>query len=440
MIFGRRKKRKRDRGRKRIVGIGLDGFPFSLAARLIDEGVMPHLHRMAERGTFKRIKSVYPTVSGVAWSAFQTGKNPGEFGVYGFVDLTRDFDLTIPNAGDLKSPTMWQRLDEAGKQFAALGVPMTYPAPKVNGFMVSGFLAPQLDERACSSAGVLSQLEGMKYEIDIDPGVAIQDPVRFKEDLKRVAEARRDAALSLLNQDIQWDLFFVHVMDTDRLHHFMWNAVTDPGSKDAGYFYDFYKKTDDFLGQVIRSMGEDDQLFVCSDHGFCELKWEVQLNRWLKSEGYLDFENAPEKGYKALRPGSRAVSLVPGRIYILTESKWDGGGVTDAGYDPLRKELMAKLRDLRHPDTGEAVCKEVMGKEDVFEGPYTDSAPDIVCDPCNGFDLKARLGEGDVFEKGPRTGMHTYDDAMLLAGRSLRGVADSNNIVEVGRNVASYIL
>jgi uncharacterized sulfatase len=82
----------------------------------------------------------------------------------------------------------------------------------------------------------------------------------------------------------------------------------------------------------------------------------------------------------------------------------------------------------------------VLRKEDVFSGPYTDSAPDIVCDPCNGFDLKAKLGEGDIFEKGPRTGMHTYDDAMLLAGRGLRGVAEATNIAEVGRAVADYIL
>ncbi|MCK4375826.1 MAG: alkaline phosphatase family protein, partial [Candidatus Brocadiae bacterium] len=142
---------------KRIVGIGLDGFPYSLAEKLMYEGVMPNLHRMAERGTMKKIKSVYPTVSGVAWSAFQTGKRPGEFDVFGFVELRPDFDLYIPNHQDLKCETIWQRLDNAGKNWASLGVPMTYPAPEVKGFLVSGFLAPQLDERAVSRPGVLDQ-------------------------------------------------------------------------------------------------------------------------------------------------------------------------------------------------------------------------------------------------------------------------------------------
>jgi len=432
MIFGFGKAKK-------LVGIGLDGFPHSLAEKLTYDGIMPNLHKLAERGTLKRIKSVYPTVSNVAWSAFQTGANPGEFGVYGFVELRPDFEMVIPGYGDLKRKTLWQRLDEAGKRFAALSVPMTYPAPKLKGFLVSGFLAPELDERACSSQGVLDQLTGMKYEIDIDPTVAAESPERFKEDLKRVSEARRNAALSLLKQEEGWDLFFLHVMDTDRLHHFLWHAQDEAGGPDAAFFYDFYKKLDDFLGQVVKTVGEEN-LLICSDHGFCTLRWEVQLNRWLKREGYLDFENAPEKGYKAVRQGSRALSLVPGRIYILREGQWEQGVVTEKEYEPLRKELMDKLRAITHPATGEVVCRQVMRKEEVFKGAQADRAPDIVIDPCDGFDLKAKIGAGHLFEKGPRTGMHTYDDAMLLTGRGLGSIGEADNIAEVGRRVAKFIL
>jgi len=424
---------------RRVVGIGLDGFPFSLAARMIDEGLMPNLHRLVERGTFKRIKSVYPTVSGVAWSAFQTGKNPAEFGVFGFVELKPDFELYIPSYDDLKCQTIWARLTKAGKKFAALGVPMTYPAPKSDGFQVSGFLAPALDEKATSNASVLERLTAMEYEIDIDPSVAVQSLDRFREDLKRVSEKRQRAALNLLAEEQDWDLFFLHVMDTDRLHHFMWHAQ-DEGGENGGFFWDFYKDLDDFLGRVVKTVGDDASVLICSDHGFCELKWEVQLNRWLKNQGYLDYENDPQKGYKAIKPGSRAVSLVPGRIHILTQERWESGAVTAKEYDPLRRELMDRLRAITHPDTGEVVCKQVMKKEEVFKGPHMDAAPDIIIDPCNGYDLKAKLGAGHIFEKGPRTGMHTYDDAMLLAGRDLSSIAAAEDIREVGRRLAKYVL
>jgi predicted AlkP superfamily phosphohydrolase/phosphomutase len=431
--------RFRLRKSKRIVGIGLDGLPYSLAEKLMYEGIMPNLHRLAERGQMKRIKSVYPAVSGVAWAAFQTGRQPADFGVYGFVELRPDYDMYIPNYGDLKCETLWERLSKAGKKFAALGVPMTYPAPPVNGFLVSCFLAPALDARAVSSQGVLDQLQGMKYEIDIDPNVAAESPERFRADLKRVNEARRKTALTLLKQQ-EWDLFFLHVMDTDRLHHFMWTAQQENDTENAAFFWNFYKKMDDFLGEVVDVLHDDARLMICSDHGFCELKWEFQLNRWLKSQGYLDYENDPEKGYKAIKDGSRAVSLVPGRIHILREGKWQRGVVTEKEYEPLRRELMDKLRAITHPESGDVVCKQVMKKEEIFNGPYADAAPDILVDPCDGYDLKAKLGAGQLFEKGPRTGMHTYDNAMLLTGRELASIGDANNIAEVGRRVAKYIL
>jgi len=303
MIFGFGKSR-------RIVGIGLDGFPHSLAEEMMDKGVMPNLHRLAERGTFKRIRSVYPTVSNVAWSAFQTGKNPGEFGVYGFVELTPDFDLTIPGYEDLKCRTLWQRLDKAGKNWAALSIPNTYPAPKLDGLLVSGFLAPALDERAVSRPDVLERLRKHEYQIDADPGIAVESPERFKKELTRVAEARQRTALDLLDSD-EWDFFFLHVMDTDRVNHFMWRGRHGEEREDD-FFWDFYRKIDEFLGKVVEVLGDDGDLLICSDHGFCDLKWEVQLNRWLKNQGYLDYENDPALGYKAVRPGSRALSLVPG--------------------------------------------------------------------------------------------------------------------------------
>jgi len=432
MIFGFGKSR-------RIVGIGLDGFPFSLAEKMMDQGVMPNLHRLAERGTFKRITSVYPAVSNVAWAAFLTGKNPAEFGVYGFVDLRPDFEMCIPGYEDLKCETVLDRLAKAGKRFAALSIPMTYPAPKSDGFVVSGFLAPELDERAVSTPGVLDQLKGFKYEIDVDPGLAAESPRQFREALKRVTEARRNTALSLLRQDEPWDFFFLHVMDTDRLHHFMWQDQ-DATGENADFFWDFYKKLDDFLGDVLKALGDDATLMICSDHGFCDLEWEVQLNRWLKNQGYLDYENDPGKQYKAVKDGSRAVALVPGRIHILTEERWERGAVTRKEYEPLRKELMNKLREIRHPETGEVVCKQVMKKEEVFKGPHLDAAPDIIVDPCNGYDLKAKLGAGHLFEKGPRSGMHTYDDAMLLVGRDVSSIAAADSIAEVGRLTAKHVL
>jgi predicted AlkP superfamily phosphohydrolase/phosphomutase len=429
----------RSRNNRRIVGIGLDGFPYSMACRMMGEGLMPNLQALASQGALKAINSVLPTVSGVAWASFQTGKNPAEFGVFGFVELQRDYGLRIPNYADIKCETIWERLSRRGSKFAALGIPMTWPAPKVNGLIVSGFLAPELDRRAVSKPELLKRLAETDYEIDIEPSVAINSPERFKEDLMRVSCARQKTALSLLQED-DWDLFFLHVMDTDRANHFLWKHQHEAESAERDFFVDFYRTIDEFIGQVAEIVGDDYGLLICSDHGFCELRWEFQLNRWLKSHGFLDYEKSPKKGYKAIRPGSRAVSLVPGRIHILRESAWPAGSVSDKDYEPFRSELMDMLRTVRHPETGEAVCKQVMKKEEAFRGRFIAAAPDVVIDPRDGYDLQSRLGAGQVFEKSPRSGMHTYGDAMLLVGGGLESIWSAANITDVGRLTAKHLL
>ena len=79
--------------KKQVLVIGLDGFPYTLANRLMDEGIFPNFKSLLEEGYFFQMDSIYPTVSNVAWTSYQTGKNPGKFDVYGFAELTPEFDL-----------------------------------------------------------------------------------------------------------------------------------------------------------------------------------------------------------------------------------------------------------------------------------------------------------------------------------------------------------
>jgi len=49
--------------KKQVLVIGLDGFPFTLANRLMDEGAMPNFKALLEEGSFSQMDSIYPTVS-----------------------------------------------------------------------------------------------------------------------------------------------------------------------------------------------------------------------------------------------------------------------------------------------------------------------------------------------------------------------------------------
>jgi predicted AlkP superfamily phosphohydrolase/phosphomutase len=316
---------------------------------------------------------------------------------------------------------------------------MTWPAPRLKGVLVSGFPSPRLDERAVSSPEILERLRWTQYEIDVDPAVAHESLDRFEEELTRVFTRRRKTVLDLLEGE-PWDLFFAHVMETDRLYHFMWQYLSEPGSARGQFVLDFLSQVDRFVGEVAERVDRKAELLVMSDHGFCALKYETQVNRWLRQQGWLDHADAPERMFKAVKPGSRAVSLVPGRIHLLTKFFWERGTVGDIEARGLRDEIVAALRRWKHPETGEAVCARVMTREEAFQGHYTDRAPDIIIDPTDGYDLKAKLGEGDLFEKDTLSGMHTFGDAMLLTGKGLGEVAEAGEVAEVGAAVAGTVL
>ncbi|HPJ71352.1 MAG TPA: alkaline phosphatase family protein, partial [bacterium] len=343
----------------KTVVLGLDGFPFTLARRLGEEGTMPNLARLAREGCLAQMDSILPTVSNVAWTSYQTGKNPGGFGVFGFAELTREFELHIPNSADCKALSLQEILSRAGKKVISLGIPGSYPPRPVEGINVGGFLSPSL-AKAVYPASALPKLEATGYRLDIDPMKARESLEYFKKENLEVFEGRVGTLFRLWDSE-PWDYLAVHFMDTDRLMHFMFKYIDPEGDEgeNRDYCRDFFRRIDAVIGRVADKLDADTRLIVLSDHGFCRIRKEVQLNRWLQDRGYLTFSRPPahDLDFEAVAPGARAIALVPGKIYILEEGKWARGGVKPGEYGELREEIVRKLKGLA--EIGRPICKKV---------------------------------------------------------------------------------
>ena len=410
---------------RRVFVLGLDGVPWTLARRFADEGVMPNLGRLLGGGGAAQIDSVYPTVSNVAWSCFQTGKNPGRFDIFGFAEIDRRLQLRLPNGEHLLSETIEQVVSAAGGRVISLGLPSGHPPRAINGLMVGGFLAPSL-ERTVHPPGRLEELRRLGWQLDVDPVRARTDRDYLQRAAMELLAGRRRTADAMLAEP--WDLFLLHVMETDRVNHFLWGQWADGGPA-AAFFRDFYRGVDDWLGRLDAALGDDVTLIVLSDHGFCRITAEVQLNRWLRREGCLWTAGPPERMFQAVAPPSRAVSLVPGRVHLLRREAFDVGTLEPDEAAALRDELADKLRRWTDPASGAPVCARLLRREETFAGPYVHHAPDLLIDPADGYDLKAALSDGELFDHSPLEGMHTYRDAMLcIRGRAVtperRGITD----------------
>lgn len=404
----------------RVVFIGIDGMPFTFMKRLIDEGRAPNAARLAQQGSLLRMDSVWPWVSSVAWSTMMTGVNPAKHNIYGFID--RDpatYQQFIPTSRHMKAKTLWEVLSDAGKRVVVVNVPVTYPPRQVNGILVAGFLSPSLD-KAVYPPSYIATLKSLGYIVDADPWKARESKELALQEVNAALDARIRTLFHLFDHE-DWDYLHVHIMETDRLHHFLWQQMEEEHPTYAPAFYAFYRRIDDMLGQLADKLDGNTTLMWMADHGFCSIKKEIYVNRWLMDHGWLKLRNVPpdrKKGLDEIDPSSVAYSLDPGRVVIRLQGREKDGCVAPgAEYESLRDEIASAALELREPESGEPIFQAAFKREELYHGPYFDQAADLILAPYNGFDPKGSLYKETLTYKGDElVGMHTYDDAMLYVG------------------------
>ncbi|MGE4264707.1 MAG: alkaline phosphatase family protein [Desulfovibrio sp.] len=394
--------------RPRLVVLGLDGLPLSLASQLSPQ--LPNLARLLPCA--RPIKAELPELSPVNWTSFFTAEGPGVHGVHGFTVLDpKEYSLRIAGFGDVRVPTIFQRLGEAGLVSRVLNLPNMAPAAPLRGMLVAGFVAEGL-ERAVFPPFLLGPLKAAGYRVEGDTTRGAAEPEYLLEQL-RLSLAGRRAALDLLWPDLAWDLFVCVLTETDRLFHFLFPAVEDAGHSLHGACLAFLRAWDALMGEVLDrydALPEPKRLVAFADHGFCRLETEVDLNRVLAQAGYLELARPARDEWDAgaIGPGTRAFALDPGRIVLHRRGCFARGKVVEADAPGLLGELRALLLGLTWQ--GRKVMKQVLDGRELYGSA---NAPDLICVPEPGFDLKARFDRTEVFGHFGRFGMHTPDDVFF---------------------------
>lgn len=400
---------------RKVVLIGLDGTPYTLLRQYTADGTMPNLARIAEAGSLRQMDVSIPEVSSTSWTCFYTGSNPAQHGIYGFLDLQpNSYKIYFPNSRNVKAPAVWDILGNHAKRSVVINVPETYPAKPLNGVLISGFVATDI-KKATYPPELLPTLSELQYRLDPDATKARESKEVFLDDIFDVFEKRRRAILHLFERE-QWSLFIGTVTETDRLHHFMWDAAADAQHKYHDAFREFYRRVDKLLGEVYDRLPAETTFMMCSDHGFTKIEQQVYLNYWLKSHGYLSFTSDQPRSVEEIAPGSRAFALDPTRVYINLKGKYPQGVVEPgAEYEQLRREIADGLLALEH--NGRKVLQRVFMKEEVFHGPLMEQAPDLIVLSNYGFDIKGAVNKQALMDTEIFTGMHTQDDAHFFISR-----------------------
>jgi predicted AlkP superfamily phosphohydrolase/phosphomutase len=494
----------------KVLLIGLDGATLDLIEPWARQGLLPNLASLMSQGAYGRLTSVMPVLSSAAWSSFMTGKNPGKHSIYDFVRRAPDsYRLRVVNHTHNRGDSLWKILSSHGRKVGVINVPMTYPPEEVNGFIVTGLGTPDYKTFTYPEdlgKDLLTRGYRVNKKVYYHPGNESQ----YLHELYDIAEKQFQTTQWLLSTQ-PWDFFMVVFFDTDQMAHYFWrhmdpghplhNPPTDTPFQNA--IQEYYQRMDAYIGALRQAAGENTNLIVISDHGAGPLYQDVFLNEWLRQEGYLVIQddvadltgryrffgrlgltrdgisvflrknglgrlermikdvlgNGIEflpKTQRAEFPQAinwektRAYSFgYQGQIYLNVKGR-EPQGIVEPGeaYHTLRQEIIAKLGELIDPRDGKAVIDQVYKKEEVFQGKYSDYAPDLVL-VMRGLSYNTRQGyefsthTGKIFSD-PLThesGSHRQEGIFFAAGPDIQrlGLRTEMRLIDVAPTVLNLL-
>ena len=184
----------------------------------------------------------------------------------------------------------------------------------------------------------------------------------------------------------------------DRIQHMFWRfleenhpALRDHKNSHPETIRDMYIRMDDLVGRTMEEIGKDTSLIVMSDHGFTSFQRGVDLNAWLLSNGYLKLKDDVRSSNKIYLHDvdwsrTRAYAIGLAGIFINQEGR-ESKGIVKPGAEKqtLVTEIATKLTGIRDPATDAVAVHQAMPREDVYQGPYTQAAPDIIVGYTHGY-------------------------------------------------------
>jgi predicted AlkP superfamily phosphohydrolase/phosphomutase len=427
--------------KRRTLLLGLDGATFRVIDRLVAAGRMPNLERLARQGVRGTLESTIITNSFPAWSTCTTGVNPGKHGIYYALlrDRTR-YGMKLMNSSDVKARRLWDLLGDAGLTSGIVNVPGTYPPQPILGFLITDMLTPSLESRLTEPDALKQEMLDRlgDYIIDVPIGLGPKEYVR--ERLLRSIDLREELCLWALDR-FDPDFYMCIFTELDRCQHRFWNdsdpehPLFEPGNPFQGVVDEVYERCDRAVGRIIDHVGPDARVFVVSDHGFAGYRKNVLINHWLIEQGLLVLRDLPAGPSLIKRAAGRLRRLFAnapppqnGAAYVskwatVTSSEndylervdWSRTKVYFAQHGGLRinlkgrepqgivspneylevvEQIRTEIVKLRFPDTGEQIFERVVTKEEVFDGPFLEDAPDILIDGARRTRLRMSLLPG----------------------------------------------
>ena len=285
--------------KRKVLLIGWDAADWEVITPLLEEGLMPALEGLINRGVMANLATLQPILSPMLWNSVATGKFADKHGIHGFIEPDLKNGGARPyTSTSRKCKALWNMLSQSGLRSNVVGWWASHPAEPVLGNVVTnafsgvkmdperGWMIPPGTVHPVDRAGFLARFRVFPSELTeahilpFIPGAAKIDQQNDRN-LSMFAKVLSDAATihavaTALMETAPADFTAVYYDAVDHFSHsFMaYHPPRLPWINQEQF--DLYKDVvrgayrfhDMMLERLLQLAGPETTVVLCSDHGF----------------------------------------------------------------------------------------------------------------------------------------------------------------------------
>jgi predicted AlkP superfamily phosphohydrolase/phosphomutase len=403
----------------KILLIGLDGASWKIILPLVDQGKLPNIKHLIEDGCRGKLETLDPIESDIIWTTVITGKSPRFHGITGNAMIDSDTGkLTFPTSNLRKVKALWNILSANGKKVGVVNYRASWPAEKVNGFMISNRQGRNQSSTLPYAQPSLKSFCTRKMFKDFRRGL-FSPPLRkdtawvFEHDnfMANIAE--------YLYKHNTFDFFCLYLAGTDEMSHYYWKYLfpdhEDVSPEEIAKYKDiipsYYAWCDNIIGNLLSAADSDTTVIIISDHGFKSIKQEdrpyvsLKLDVLLGAAGLSKF-NYNSKEVKLLNTGPEDVLMFQKNLKIV-------GDLSRDEFIAVREKIKDALRNIKVKENNAYLFKALFDNRNGFALDINRAsfhrAPE-----CHVLIGKKEYRFLDFLSKDTASGAHDPDDGIII--------------------------
>jgi predicted AlkP superfamily phosphohydrolase/phosphomutase len=251
--------------------IAIDAADLRIVRRWMQDGSLPNLRRLCERGRLMPLRSPDSWLSGATWPTFYTGTPPETHGLYHFLQWDPDaMSFVRPNVDWLPLKPFWRRIASETCKVLILDPPSTYTPEPICGVEVIGYAAhDHLHGPASFPSHYIDEIKrrfGTADMAETAQGQSASATRRVRDFLIAATGKLTRLAVDLVAKE-DWRFALICYTATHRAGHRLWHADGADDGEPSEALKSVYVACDRGLGDVLQAAGDDVACLVFSLHG-----------------------------------------------------------------------------------------------------------------------------------------------------------------------------